>query len=173
MKRKANQLARQLRKRGVKGDEVVGLYMERSVEMLVGMMGILNRRGIPADRSELSTRTVDVHPGRRHGSAERAVGGSHPGEFEGDKLPEWVREVVSLDGDWEEIEKEEGREYRQQDRSREPGVRDLHERIDREAERGDDRTWISDEPVGGAERRDLWGIGREGRTGEFECANAV
>ncbi|MDT8717660.1 amino acid adenylation domain-containing protein [Clostridium sp. 19966] len=42
---KANQLARVLRNKGVKADSIVGMLMERSVYMLVGIMGILKAGG--------------------------------------------------------------------------------------------------------------------------------
>ncbi|MCP3742746.1 amino acid adenylation domain-containing protein, partial [Rossellomorea sp. BNER] len=55
---KANALARLLREKGVKPDSIVGLMAERSVEMIVGMLGILKAGGAylpidpayPADR---------------------------------------------------------------------------------------------------------------------------
>ncbi|MDF5712711.1 MAG: condensation domain-containing protein [Rhizonema sp. NSF051] len=42
---RANQLAHYLQSLGVKGDELVGIYMERSVEMVVGVLGILKAGG--------------------------------------------------------------------------------------------------------------------------------
>jgi amino acid adenylation domain-containing protein/non-ribosomal peptide synthase protein (TIGR01720 family)/FkbM family methyltransferase len=44
--RRANQLARYLRRRGVKTEECVGLLMGRSIEMLVGMLGIIKSGGV-------------------------------------------------------------------------------------------------------------------------------
>ncbi|MCP4656609.1 MAG: amino acid adenylation domain-containing protein, partial [bacterium] len=51
LSRRADRLARQLRRRGVGPDEVVGLFVERSPEMLVGMLGILAAGGayLPLD----------------------------------------------------------------------------------------------------------------------------
>ncbi|MGB7604817.1 MAG: amino acid adenylation domain-containing protein [Lutisporaceae bacterium] len=48
---KANQLARTLRNKGVKADSIVGLMVERSLEMLVGILGILKAGGayLPID----------------------------------------------------------------------------------------------------------------------------
>lgn len=48
---RANQVARQLRTLGVKPDTLVGLYIERSLEMIVGLLGILKAGGayVPLD----------------------------------------------------------------------------------------------------------------------------
>jgi aspartate racemase len=49
----ANQLAHHLRKRGVGPDVLVGIYMERSLEMVVGLLGVLKAGGayVPLDPS--------------------------------------------------------------------------------------------------------------------------
>ncbi len=51
LNRRANQVAHHLRKLGVKPDGLVGLYMERSLEMVVGLLGILKAGGayVPLD----------------------------------------------------------------------------------------------------------------------------
>jgi len=48
---RANRLGRYLQKKGVKGEELVGVVMERSVEMVVGMLGVLKSGGayVPVD----------------------------------------------------------------------------------------------------------------------------
>lgn len=50
---RSNQVAHRLRKLGVQAEELVGLYLERSVEMLVGLLGILKAGGayLPLDPS--------------------------------------------------------------------------------------------------------------------------
>ncbi len=51
LERRANQLAHHLRKLGVKKETLVGLMVERSLEMVVGMLGILKAGGayVPLD----------------------------------------------------------------------------------------------------------------------------
>ncbi|MHB8065926.1 MAG: amino acid adenylation domain-containing protein, partial [Ruminiclostridium sp.] len=51
LNRKANQLATALRKKGVKAGTIVGIMLERSIEMIVGIMGILKSGGgyLPID----------------------------------------------------------------------------------------------------------------------------
>ncbi|MEX3622783.1 amino acid adenylation domain-containing protein, partial [Viridibacillus arvi] len=48
---KANQLARLLRSKGVKADEIVGIMLDRSVEMIIGIMGVIKAGGayLPID----------------------------------------------------------------------------------------------------------------------------
>ncbi|WP_205608364.1 non-ribosomal peptide synthetase, partial [Clostridium botulinum] len=50
---KSNQLARVLRSKGVKADSIVGIMVERSLEMIIGIMGILKAGGayLPIDPS--------------------------------------------------------------------------------------------------------------------------
>src|SRR5262249_6458774 len=51
LNRRANQLAHYLRRLGVGPDVLVGLCVERSVEMMVGLLGVLKARGayVPLD----------------------------------------------------------------------------------------------------------------------------
>lgn len=53
LNRKANQLAGYLRQKGVGPDAVVGLFLERSVEMIVAMLGVMKAGGayLPIDTS--------------------------------------------------------------------------------------------------------------------------
>lgn len=48
---KSNQLARKLNEKGVKANSIVGIIVERSLEMIIGIMGILKARGayLPID----------------------------------------------------------------------------------------------------------------------------
>ncbi|MBV9182728.1 MAG: amino acid adenylation domain-containing protein, partial [Acidobacteria bacterium] len=51
LNRRANQLARHLRRRGVARDSLVALYLERSLDMLVALLGVLKAGGayVPLD----------------------------------------------------------------------------------------------------------------------------
>ncbi|MCK4257942.1 MAG: amino acid adenylation domain-containing protein, partial [Halanaerobiales bacterium] len=51
LNKKANQLARMLRAKGVKADQLVGLMLNRSPEMIIGMFGVLKAGGayVPID----------------------------------------------------------------------------------------------------------------------------
>ncbi|MCR8995236.1 non-ribosomal peptide synthetase [Brevibacillus laterosporus] len=55
---KANQLARHLREKGVEKDEVIALMVERSLEMIIGILGILKAGGayLPIDPENPSER---------------------------------------------------------------------------------------------------------------------
>jgi len=56
---KANQLARTLRKKGVKANSIVGIMVERSPKMIIGIMGILKAGGayLPIDPEYPAERT--------------------------------------------------------------------------------------------------------------------
>jgi len=51
LNRRSNQLANYLRRNGVGPEEIVGLYLERSIEMLAGLLGVLKAGGayLPLD----------------------------------------------------------------------------------------------------------------------------
>jgi amino acid adenylation domain-containing protein len=95
---KANQLARYLRAKGVRPDEMIGICVERSLEMIVGLLGILKAGGAyvpmdpsyPAERLQymLSDAVPKVLLTQQSLSAQ---------------LPHTAAEVVALDTDWEEI----------------------------------------------------------------------
>lgn len=55
LNRRANQLAHRLKKLGVGPDILVGIYVERSLEMIVGLLGILKAGGayVPLDSATL------------------------------------------------------------------------------------------------------------------------
>ena len=57
---KSNQLARLLRAKGVKPDSIVGIMVERSVEMIIGIMGVLKAGGtyLPIDPDYPSDRIL-------------------------------------------------------------------------------------------------------------------
>jgi amino acid adenylation domain-containing protein len=92
--RRANQLAHHLRAAGVGADTVVGLCLERSVELLVGMLGILKAGGayLPLD---------PAHPAERRAwmldDARAPVVVTRRGLA--DELDDGVRALVRLDAD--------------------------------------------------------------------------
>ncbi len=99
--RRSNQLARYLVKRGVGPEMPVGLFLERSTEMLVGIYGILKAGGaympldpdLPSERISfmLEESKISVVLSQAHLLAE---------------LPAELPAVVSLDGDWDKISAE-------------------------------------------------------------------
>ncbi|MGZ3458804.1 MAG: amino acid adenylation domain-containing protein, partial [Archangium sp.] len=98
LNRKANQLAHHLRGMGVGPEVRVGLSVERSVERVVGMLGVLKAGGVyvpleasyPAERLEWMKREAGVAV---LVAQEKLMG----------ELPGGVEPVVSLDGEWEAI----------------------------------------------------------------------
>jgi amino acid adenylation domain-containing protein len=98
LNRRANQLAHYLRERGVGPENLVGLCVERSVEMLVGLLGILKAGGayVPLDplypKARLALMLEDTQ-------APMLLTQQHllP------RLPEHAAQVVCLDREWEKI----------------------------------------------------------------------
>jgi non-ribosomal peptide synthetase component F len=98
---KANQLAHALRKRGVGPGQRVGIFVERSLEMMVGLLGIQKAGaayvpldpGYPAERIRLTLEDAKV-PVLLTQKALKA------------SLPENRAEVICLDSDWAAIAKE-------------------------------------------------------------------
>ena len=73
---RSNQLAHLLRKRGVGPDRLVGVCMERSLEMVVALLGILKAGGayVPLDPAYPSDRIQYVlEDARRHAVADAGV----------------------------------------------------------------------------------------------------
>ncbi|HKP13380.1 MAG TPA: amino acid adenylation domain-containing protein, partial [Blastocatellia bacterium] len=98
LNRRANQLAHHLRRQGVGPEVIVGLCVERSPEMVVGLLGILKAGGayLPLDpqypMQRLQHMLEDAQVKRLVTTAARAA------EFEGDG-----RQVTRLDADWPQI----------------------------------------------------------------------
>jgi amino acid adenylation domain-containing protein len=102
LNRKANQLAHYLRNRYQVGpDQLVGVFAERSLEMIVALVGILKAGGayLPLDpehpRARLSTMLEDAAP--KVVLTQRCLEA---------QLPESKSPVVTLDSDWEIIQTE-------------------------------------------------------------------
>ncbi|MEG4026408.1 amino acid adenylation domain-containing protein [Microcoleus sp. S13C4] len=98
---KANQLAHYLRSLGVRPEVLVGIWVERSFDMIVGILGVLKAGGayIPIDPAYPSERIAYV------------LNDSQPPVLLTQKqliasLPEHKARVVCLDTDWEEISTE-------------------------------------------------------------------
>ena len=98
LERRANQLAHHLRGLGVGPEVVVGLCIERSLEMVVGLLGILKAGGayLPLDPSYPQERLAYMLT-----DARAPVLVTQAGLVE--QLPEHDACVVQLDADWAEI----------------------------------------------------------------------
>ncbi len=92
---RANQVANYLRKLGVGSDVLVGICVERSIEMMVGLLGILKAGGayVPLDPAYPKERLAFMLQDSR---AAVLVTQEH---LKGD-LPEHDARVVCLDSDW-------------------------------------------------------------------------
>jgi amino acid adenylation domain-containing protein len=112
---RANQLAHYLRSRGVGPETMVGICAERSVEMVVGVLGILKAGGayVPLDpeypASRLSFMLEDTGTPVLLTQAKLR-----------ERLPAYGGRVVCLDGEWGEIARE-----REENPTRAVGARDL------------------------------------------------
>ncbi|MEH2050448.1 amino acid adenylation domain-containing protein [Nostoc sp.] len=95
---RANQLAHHLQSLGVKPETLVGICVERSLEMIVGLLGILKAGGayIPLDPAYPQERLTDILEDTQLSillTQER---------FQ-DKLPNYAGKIICLDTDWLEI----------------------------------------------------------------------
>ncbi|MFT3774240.1 MAG: amino acid adenylation domain-containing protein [Minicystis sp.] len=95
---RANQLAHALQKRGVGPDSLVGVFCERSAEMVVALYGILKAGGayVPLDpeypKDRLAFMLDDSKPRVIFTQARLAA-----------KLPAQAADVIRLDADWDSI----------------------------------------------------------------------
>jgi amino acid adenylation domain-containing protein len=95
---RANQLARYLRDKGVGPDQLVGICVERGLEMVVGVLGVLKAGGayVPLDPKyppeRLAYMLNDAAPTVLL-TQERLR----------ERVPETVAEMIALDDDWNEI----------------------------------------------------------------------
>ena len=96
--RRANQLANYLRGRGVGPDALVGLYVERSIEMVIGLLGVLKAGGayLPLDANYPQQRLSYI---LGQAAVELVLTQSRRVE----KLSGYEGEIVCLDGQWGEI----------------------------------------------------------------------
>ncbi|TYQ29818.1 amino acid adenylation domain-containing protein [Pseudanabaena sp. UWO310] len=102
LNQRANQLARYLQHLGVKSESLVGLYVERSIDMLVGLFGILKAGGayVPIDPNYPSQRLEFILS-----DAKVSVLLTQRTLIE--KIPQFIDSVTApvilIDGDWEKI----------------------------------------------------------------------
>jgi amino acid adenylation domain-containing protein len=102
---RANQLARYLRGHGVGPEELVALYVERGLEMVVGLLGVMKAGGayVPLDPAypleRVAYMLADAAP-RVLLTQERLRG----------RLPPTGAEVLPLDGRWDQISREDSRD---------------------------------------------------------------
>ena len=96
---KANKLAHYIQKKGVKAETLVGICVDRSLDMIIGLLGILKAGGgyVPIDpafpQERISYMLEDAN-------CEIVLCQKHL------KLPETDSEMIYLDSDWEKIENE-------------------------------------------------------------------
>src|SRR6267142_2505986 len=97
---RANQLAHYLRARGVCAEVLVGICVDRSLEMIVGLLGILKAGGayLPLDPSYPRER-LSLMLGDGEGRALLTLTQKHLR----DQLPTQDTETISLDSQWEAI----------------------------------------------------------------------
>ena len=102
--RRANRLARYLQRKGVAADTRVAIFVERSLEMVVGMLGILKAGGayVPLD-SEYPTERLAL---MLRDSGARVIVTQARLKPLLDALAGDDLEIVCLDSDWPEIENE-------------------------------------------------------------------
>jgi amino acid adenylation domain-containing protein len=100
---RANQLARHLQKLGVGPDFLVGICVERSLKMVVGLLGILKAGGayVPLDPSYPSDRLAFM-------LEDSAVPVLLTQEQLAEKMPASNARIVRLDADWAQIASEDG-----------------------------------------------------------------
>ena len=98
---RANQLAHYLRKRNVGPEALIGICLDRSLEMVVGLLGILKAGGayLPLDPEHPPDRLAFMLE-----DAQVSVLLTKRGLLE--KLPEQSAKVVYLDSDWDVIAQE-------------------------------------------------------------------
>jgi amino acid adenylation domain-containing protein len=97
---RANRLAWHLRKLGVGPDSLVGICVERSLEMVIGLLGILKAGGayVPLDPEYPKERLAYM---LEDGQVRVALAN----EKTRDRLPPLATHVVSIDREWERIAK--------------------------------------------------------------------
>jgi amino acid adenylation domain-containing protein len=101
LNQRANQIASYLQKLGVKPEVLVGICVERSLDMVAGMLGVLKAGGayVPLDPSYPQERIAFM-------LADSQVSVLLTQQHLKEWLPENKARVVLLDADWEQIQQE-------------------------------------------------------------------
>lgn len=101
LNQRANQIASYLQKLGVKPEVLVGICVERSLDMVAGMLGVLKAGGayVPLDPSYPQERIAFM-------LADSQVSVLLTQQHLREWLPENKAQVVLLDADWEQIQQE-------------------------------------------------------------------
>jgi len=110
---RANRMARFLLRAGVGKETLVGVFMERSLEMIVALYGVLKAGGayVPLDPEYPTERTAFMLEDTR-------VGVVVAQKWLEARLPRTGARVISIDAEWEEIAKEDGSNFDSGARSR-------------------------------------------------------
>ena len=131
---RANRVAHYLRQRGVVPGVVVGLCLERSINLIVGMLGILKSGGAylpldidyPADRLEYMLRDSQVQV---LVTQQDQLG----------RMPATNLQTICLDSEWETIALSSDRVVEGTEAPGQFGLRDLYLWFHRSSQRGNDR----------------------------------
>jgi amino acid adenylation domain-containing protein len=101
LNKRANQLAHYLRAKGVRAETLVGIFCERSIEMIVGVLGTLKAGAayVPLDPAYPQERIRFM---LEDAQVKVLLTQSHLKE----SLPEHSAEFISLDSEWERIAQE-------------------------------------------------------------------
>ena len=116
---------------GVGPEVVVGLCVERSLEMVVGLLGILKAGGayLPLDPGYPPERLAFMLDRRRRAGAGHPVGAARPA------ARDHGARIVRLDADWPAIAQQPATAPRNRPRPSQHRLRHLHLGLDRNAER--------------------------------------
>ena len=143
LNRRANQLAHYLRRLGIGPEKLVGICIERSIEMVIGLLGILKAGGayVPLDPSYPRERLAFMLEDSQVSvllTQERIIEGLEDKMEDGDSrssiLDSQIK-MVCLDRDWEKIAQQSEKNPDKGATARESRVRHLYFRLYRTTQR--------------------------------------